>query len=178
MSPLGWLSRKTSTQTKIKSFQSEIQDGRHGCHLENLFFASSPELKDQLSRNLVGIIEVTCRSKIAKIVPIGNTRWLPQLPSWKAILNFFSWIEGQLSWNLIGSIGVTFRSKIAKIKLSKMDALAVMLKICFYLIIMNLGQNVRLDHLWVLWYSGERYRAIMALLLDTSADSHIELFKF
>ena len=29
----------------VKSFRSEIQDGRHGGHLENLFFASSPEFK-------------------------------------------------------------------------------------------------------------------------------------
>ena len=42
-------------------------------HLENLFFAS-PEPKDQLTRNLVGSIEVTGRLEVAKIVPIGNTR--------------------------------------------------------------------------------------------------------
>ena len=30
---------------------------------------------------------------------------------------------------------------------------------------MNFGQNVYLDHLKVPWYSGESYRAIMALLL-------------
>ena len=46
-------------------------------HLENLFFASSPELKGQLTRNLVGSIGVTRRSKIAKIVPIINPSWLP-----------------------------------------------------------------------------------------------------
>ena len=56
--------------------QSDIQDGCHGSHLENLFFASS-ELKGQLTRNLVGSIGVTCRSKIAKIVPIVNPSWLP-----------------------------------------------------------------------------------------------------
>ena len=37
----------------------EIQDGSHGgshgCHLENLIFASSPEPKGQLTRNLVSI---------------------------------------------------------------------------------------------------------------------------
>ena len=60
-----------------KIVQSDIQDGRHGSHLENLFFASSPELKGQLTRNLVGSIGVTCRSKIAKIVPIVNPSWLP-----------------------------------------------------------------------------------------------------
>ena len=46
-------------------------------HLENLFFASSPELKGQLTRNLVGSIGVTRRSKIAKIMPIVNPSWLP-----------------------------------------------------------------------------------------------------
>ena len=60
-----------------KIVQSDIQDDRHGSHLENLFFASSPELKGQLTRNLVGSIGVTCRSKIAKIVPIVNPSWLP-----------------------------------------------------------------------------------------------------
>ena len=39
------------------------QNGRHGRQLENLFFASSPEPKGQLSPNLLGSIEVTCRSK-------------------------------------------------------------------------------------------------------------------
>ena len=45
--------------------------------LKIYFFASSPELKGQLTRNLVGSIGVTCRSKIAKIVPIVNPSWLP-----------------------------------------------------------------------------------------------------
>ena len=53
-----------------------IQDGRHGSHLENLFFASS-ELKGQLTQNFVGSIGVTRRSKIAKIVPLVNPSWLP-----------------------------------------------------------------------------------------------------
>ena len=30
--------------------------------------------------------------KIAKIIPIGNPRWPPWMPSWKSILNFF-WTE-------------------------------------------------------------------------------------
>ena len=46
-----------------------MQDGGH---LENLFFASSPKPKSQLTPNLVRSIGVTYRSKIAKIVPIGN----------------------------------------------------------------------------------------------------------
>ena len=61
-----------------KIIQSEIQDGRR---LENLFFASSPEPKGQLTRNLVGSIGVTCRSEIAKIVPIENPKWPPWRPS-------------------------------------------------------------------------------------------------
>ena len=48
---------------------------------------SSPETKGYLTPNLVGSIRVTCRSKIAKIILIGNQRWPP---SWKSILNFFS----------------------------------------------------------------------------------------
>ena len=66
---------------------------RHGRNLENLFFASSPEPKGQLTQNLLGSIRVTCRSKIAKIVPIGNPRWPPWPPSWKSIFRFFSWTE-------------------------------------------------------------------------------------
>ena len=33
---------------KLKSFRSEIQNGRRCRHLKNLFFASSPETKGQL----------------------------------------------------------------------------------------------------------------------------------
>ena len=53
----------------------------NGRHLENIFFASSPEPKGQLTPNLLGSIRVTCRSKVAKIVPIGNPRWPPWRPS-------------------------------------------------------------------------------------------------
>ena len=66
---------RVTCRSKIpKMVQLEIQDGRH---LENLFFASSPEPKGHLTPNLLGSIRVTCRSKIAKIVPIGNPRWPP-----------------------------------------------------------------------------------------------------
>ena len=40
--------------------------------------ASSSELKGQLTRNLVGILVMICRSKIAKIVLMGNPRWPPR----------------------------------------------------------------------------------------------------
>ena len=42
---------------------------------------------------MVGSIGVTYRSKIAKIVPIGNPRWPPWQPSWKSIFCYFSWTE-------------------------------------------------------------------------------------
>ena len=87
-----------------------MQDGCHGRHLENLFFASSPQPKGQLTPNLLGSIKVTCRSKIAKIVPIGiqDGRHLEN--------QFFApKPKSQLTPNLVGGIGVTYRSKIAKI---------------------------------------------------------------
>ena len=46
----------------VESFRSDIQTGRRGGHLESLFFASSPEIKNPLTQNLVESIEVTCRS--------------------------------------------------------------------------------------------------------------------
>ena len=39
----------TVDQKQLNLFRSEIQDGRHGHHLENLFFASSPISKGQLT---------------------------------------------------------------------------------------------------------------------------------
>ena len=50
---------------------------------------------------------VTCRSKIAKIVQIGNPRWPPYWPSWKSTFHLFS-------WNLEGILRVTSRSRIDK----------------------------------------------------------------
>ena len=82
-------------------------------HLENVFFASSPELKGQLTWNLVGNIGVTCGSKIAKIVPIGNQ---DRCRGGHLENLFFTTSEPkcQLTWNLVGSIRVTCRSKVAK----------------------------------------------------------------
>ena len=78
---------------------SEIQDGSH---LEDLFYASSPEPKRQLTPNLLGSIGVSCRSKIAKIVWIRNLRFenlfFASTPKPKS----------QLTPNLVESIGVTF----------------------------------------------------------------------
>ena len=74
--------RVTFDQNKLKSF-------RHGHHLENLFCSSSPEPKGQLTQNFVGSIGAICKSKITKIVPIRNPRWLNSCHL-EAILNFFS----------------------------------------------------------------------------------------
>ena len=46
---------------KLKSFRSEFQDGGHDRHLENPFFASSPEPKGKFTRNFVGSIGVSGR---------------------------------------------------------------------------------------------------------------------
>ena len=82
----------------------EIQPGCRGGHLENLFLTcdqsmsvivlivtppvpSTIALKAYSSyilaycRNLVGNISVTCISKIAKVLLIGNPGWLPWLPT-------------------------------------------------------------------------------------------------
>ena len=98
----------------LKSFWSEIQDGSH---LENLFFASSPEAKIQLTWNLVQSIGVTCRSKITQIVLIGNPKWRPWWPVWKSILNLFYWTKRATDSKFIGSIEVTCRSIVVKIVL-------------------------------------------------------------
>ena len=70
-----------------------------------IYFFASPKPKNQLTLNMVGSIRVTYRSKIAKIVPVGNPRWPPWQPSWKSTFCFFSWTEK--APNLLGSIGVT-----------------------------------------------------------------------
>ena len=49
---------------------------------------------------MVGSIGVTYRSKIAKIIPIGNPRWPPGQPSWKSIFCFFSWTERSIDSKL------------------------------------------------------------------------------
>ena len=90
----------------------DIQDGHHVDHLENLFFASSPEAKGKLTRNLAGSIGVTDRLKVGKIVSIGNLRW-----HGGHLVNLFfasSEPKGQLTRTGVGSFGVTCKSKIDK----------------------------------------------------------------
>ena len=61
------------------------------------FFASSPNPKGYLTRNLVG---VTCRFKIANFFPIANPRWQPWRPACKSIFRFFSWSERPIDMKL------------------------------------------------------------------------------
>ena len=62
--------------------------------LQQLFQKPSPPTPlGQWTRNLVGRIGVTYRSKIAKIILIWHSRWQPSSP------------EPKLTWNLVGSIG-------------------------------------------------------------------------
>ena len=83
--------------------------------LENLFFFTSSKLKDHLlTRNLVGSIRVTCRSKNAQMVAIRNLKLRLWWPSWKSVLNFFPWTEWAIDLKFIGSIEVTCRSTVAK----------------------------------------------------------------
>ena len=50
--------------------------------------------------------------KNAQVIAIGN----PKLrPSWKSVLNFFSWTERAIDSKFFGSIEVTGRSTVAKI---------------------------------------------------------------
>ena len=93
----------TSRSKQLKSFWSEIQESRHGCHLEIHFFASSPEPSGQLTQNLVGSIRITCWWKRAKTVPIRNPRWPPWPLSWKSILD--SSPEPNLSSNQVSDTG-------------------------------------------------------------------------
>ena len=60
-------------QFALKAYSSYTPKPISGGHFENLFFAS-PEPKGQLTWNSVGNIGVISRSKITKIVPIGNPR--------------------------------------------------------------------------------------------------------
>ena len=114
--PVDWkikLGRKHQGDLQNKnSWNSSNQKCKMAAILKIYFFASSPELKGQLTRNLLWNIRVTCRWKIAKIISIENPRWPP---SWKSIFCYSPEPKGQLTWNLVRSIRVTCRSEIAKI---------------------------------------------------------------
>ena len=56
--------------------------------------------KRAIYSNFIGSIEVTCRSKVAKILLTGSPKWPP---SWKSILNFFSWTDRPNDLDLFGN---------------------------------------------------------------------------
>ena len=82
--------KKKKKKKKLKSFRSEIQKCRNGWHIENLFFASVPKKKGQLTWNLVGSIGETCRSKLAEIVQMGNQKIVAILKIYFSLL-FLKW---------------------------------------------------------------------------------------
>ena len=87
--------------------------GRAACVMRRELVLVKPTLPTrlgQLTRYLVGSIRVTCRSKIAKIMPIQDGRHLENL--------FFASspeTKDQLTPNLLGSIRATCRSNKVKI---------------------------------------------------------------
>ena len=76
--------------------------------LKIYFETFTSEQKVQLTRNLVEGIVMNCRSKLAKIVQIGNPKWPPWRPSWKYILTFSFWtqrlIDLTLDWKYQGDL--------------------------------------------------------------------------
>ena len=95
----------------LKSFHSDIQDGRHVGHLGNLQMASPPKPYVRLCWNLMGGIGATQRFRMAKVIPFRYLRWPPLLKIFKPRLL----PNGvRLSLNLVGGIGVTWRFRIAK----------------------------------------------------------------
>ena len=69
-------------------------------HLENLFFAYSPELKGQSTQNLVGSIEVTFRSKLAKIVLIGKSKMAAMVAILKIYFSLLLLDQRPIDWKL------------------------------------------------------------------------------
>ena len=83
-----------------------------------IYFVLLPQnwkLRDQLTLNFVESIRVTCRSKVAKIIPIGSQDGSHGGHLENLFCTCCPGPKGQLIWNLIWSIGATCRSKIAKI---------------------------------------------------------------
>ena len=64
----------------FKSWQYDIQYGRHGSHLENWFMTSTPEPLVRLSWNLIWSIRATSRCMDVQKVVIWNPMWQPWRP--------------------------------------------------------------------------------------------------
>ena len=65
----------------LKWFRSDIQDGHHGSHLENLEITYTTEGLVWLSLNMMGGIGVIWKFRIAKILLFECPRWPP---SWNS----------------------------------------------------------------------------------------------
>ena len=87
-----------------RSKLAKIVPIENGGHLENLFFASSPEPKSQLTPNMVGSVGVTYGSKVVKIFPMGNPRWRHGRHLENLFFASSPEPKGQLTPNLVGSI--------------------------------------------------------------------------
>ena len=83
------------------SFRSDIQDGRHGGHLE-ILKTLPPKPKVQLGWNLVRGIVATWRFRIAKIVPFRCPRWPQWRPSWNSSNDIFSQTRSPIELKLDG----------------------------------------------------------------------------
>ena len=129
--------RRDMTERLLKATLSPNQTNKQ----KNLFWISSLKPKCGFTQNLVGSIRVTCRSKIAKIVLIGNARWPPQLPSWKSNLNFFSWMEMPVDLKLGMKYRVICRSKIAAVQIGNPRWPPRPPKIYFELLLLNWKAN-------------------------------------
>ena len=90
---LGWLvDRKKKVK---KSFLSETP-----WRLSWKFIFRFLLTKRPTTWNLARSIGSTCKSKIVKIISIGNPRWASWWPFWKSIFRYFSWTEKQIDLKL------------------------------------------------------------------------------
>ena len=122
-----------------------------------MFWNSFPYLKDQWTRNFIGSIKVTSRSKIAKLHQLGNPR---RPPFWESILNLGRKCQGDLytksskncfDWKSnLSTIATTLKTilnffrrerpidlKLGRMYQSKNCAMAAILKVYFELLLQN-----------------------------------------
>ena len=136
----GLLSKQQSVAWLRKSCSGEQKCSATGDLSKRLCFQSSrwpldvSEPKSQSTWNLAGSIRVTCRSKIAKVIPLKS-----KLDAVAAILKiyfrFSSWTKRSIDLKLGRKHWVTCRSKVAKtvsLEYPKMAAVATSLKIYFF----------------------------------------------
>ena len=112
----------------LKCFHSNIQDGCHGSHLENLQTTSAPKPKVRLNQNLMGGIEATWQLpgigakwifRIVKILLFWYPRWPAWWPSWNSSNCISSQTVSQLELKLEGRHQTTWRFRTAKIGVTR-----------------------------------------------------------